>query len=217
MEKEYLPEESKFEQGDAKGQKNTADDLKFMRSVVEKSYRQVKPETHVTIMWGLICMAAYISIHFLAKHNLQKWITPLYLSLIGFGVFYSLIAAFLFLKRQKKSGFVPQLFSQIAWIWLIVALPIILWDRLGLFKNIFCEAGFMYAMGLSIALSLTGIFHSKEWFLGGIIIFAGMLLAFFTKDYSYPCIILGLSTGAGLIIPAIIVDRNYRKWEKSHE
>ena len=74
----------------------------------------------------------------------------------------------------------------------------------------------MYAMGLSIALSLTGIFHSKEWFFGGMLIFAGMLLAFFTKDYLCPFIILGLSTGAGLIIPAIIVDRSYRKWEKEN-
>ena len=73
----------------------------------------------------------------------------------------------------------------------------------------------MYAMGLSIALSLTGVFHLKEWIFGGMLIFAGMLLAFLAKDYA--CIILGLATGAGLIIPAIIADRNYRKWEKTHE
>ncbi len=196
--------------------KISADDLKFMRSAVEKTYKQLKPETHVTIMWGLVCMAAYISIHFLVKHNLQKWITLLYFSLMSFGVLYSLISWFLFLKRQKKNGFVPQLPSQIGWIWVIVMFPVIFWDRMGLFKNIFCEAGFMYAMGLSIALSLTGIFHSKEWLFGGVLIFVGMLLAFFTKDYACPFIILGLAIGAGLIIPAIIAQRNYRKQEKEN-
>ena len=86
---------------------------------------------------------------------------------------------------------------------------------MGLFKNIFCESGFIYAMALSMLLGVMGILHSKEWLLGGILIFAGMLLAFFVKDYAF--IILGLATGAGFIIPAIIADRNYHKWEKENE
>jgi len=196
---------------------STTDDLKFMRSVVEKSYRKVKPETHSTIMAGLVCMTAYISIHFLAKHNLYKWIAPLYLSLIGFILCYSVVTGFILIKRQKESGFVPQLPWQLGGICLIIMFPIIFWDRMGLFKNIFCEAGFIYAMGLSMIMGIIGILYSKEWLFGGMLIFAGMLLAFFTKDYTCPFIILGLSTGAGLIIPAIIADRNYRKQEKSYE
>ena len=75
MKKEHLPEEPETKQTGSEEQKVSADDLRFMRSVVEKTYRQVKPETHVTIMWGLICMAAYISIHFLAKqHQIGHWV-----------------------------------------------------------------------------------------------------------------------------------------------
>ena len=65
MKNEYSHEEPEPKQKGIGGQKNTADDLKFMRSVLEKSYQKVKPETHQEIMVGLVCMVAYISIHFL--------------------------------------------------------------------------------------------------------------------------------------------------------
>ena len=76
------------------------------------------------------------------------------------------------------------------------------------------DPGFLFAILFSIALSITGILHSKEWLYGGIGIYIGVLLAFFILEYSY--IILSLATGAGLIIPAIIVQRNFRKQEKEN-
>ena len=91
MKNENLPEDAKAGRAEGEGQNISADDLKFMRSVVEKSYRQVKPETHVIIMWGLICMTAYTAIHFLVKPRLFKWITPLYLSLMAIGLCYALL------------------------------------------------------------------------------------------------------------------------------
>ena len=66
MENEHLNDEREHECPE--GQKVDPNDLKFMRSVLEKSYKKVKPETHDAIMWGLTCMTAYISIHFLSKH-----------------------------------------------------------------------------------------------------------------------------------------------------
>ena len=193
----------------------TAEDLKFVRSVVEKTYRPVKPETHNTITWGLICMAAYISIHFLIKFQLYNWISPLYISLMGVGLFCSLATVYIVVKRHKKEGFAPLLFKQVAYLWMIVMFPIIFWDRMGLFDKIFCGSGFVYAMGLSIALGITGILHSKVWLLGSIFILTGMLIAFIVKDYAF--IILGIVTGIGLIVPAIIVQKIYHKKERNHE
>ena len=91
------------------------------------------------------------------------------------------------------------------------------WSILGTAFNNYCagDPGFLFAILFSIALCITGVFHTKEWLFGGLLIYAGTLLAFFMKDYGY--IILGLATGAGLIIPAIMVQRNYRKQEKNHE
>ena len=76
--------------------------------------------------------------------------------------------------------------------------------------NNFCggDPGFLAAIGLSIALCVTGILHLKEWLLGGIVIFIGMILTYIVKDYGY--LILGLATGTGLIVPAIIVHKKYK-------
>lgn len=215
MGKENLPEEAKPKQEGVEEQKTAADDLKFMRSAVEKSYRQLKPETHNSVMWGLICMIIYIGIHFLVKFQLYKWIGPLYLSLLAFGLCCSFVTLFVVVKRQKKDGFAPLLFKQVGWICLIIMFPIIFWDRIGLFNKIFCGSGFVYAMALSMLLGILGILHSKAWLFGGMLIFAGMLLAFFVKDYAF--IILGLAMGAGFIIPAIIVQRNYNKQKEENE
>ncbi|MCK4751989.1 MAG: hypothetical protein KAS75_00985 [Planctomycetes bacterium] len=197
------------------GQKVDTDDLKFMRSAIEKSYRQVKPATRLAIMWGLICMIIYIGIHFLRKFQLREWIAPLHLSLLAFGLCCTFATMFIITKRQKKDGFAPQLVKQVAWIFGVIMFPIIFWGRMGVFDKIFCGAGFMYAMALGMHLGILATLHSKIWLLGGILIFVGMLLAFFIRDYSF--IILGLATGLGCTIPAIIVGRNYRKQEESHE
>ena len=90
------------------------------------------------------------------------------------------------------------------------------WSILGTAFNNYCagDPGFLFAILFSIALCITGIFHSKEWLFGGIGIFIGALVVFFMKDFGY--IVLGLATGAGLIIPAVLVQRNYRKQEKEN-
>jgi len=212
MKREYLREEPK--QSGSGEQKVAADDIKFMRSAIEKSYRQIKPETHLAVMWGLICMIIYISIHFLIKFQLCKWVAPLYLSLLAFGLCCTFTTMLIILKRQRKDGFAPLLFKQAAWIFGIIMFPIIFWDRMGLFNKIFCGSGFIYAMALGMHLGIVGTLHSKTWHLGGILIFLGMLLAFFIKDYSF--IILGLATGLGCIIPAIIVHKNYLKWKQEN-
>ena len=214
MEKENLPEEAKPKQEGSKEQEISADDLKFMRSVVEKMHRQINPEAHVMIMWGFICMIIYIGIHFLIEYSLHKWIYYLYVPPIVIGAFYSVVNTVYALRREKKAGCVSRVSIQLVWAGIIVMSHAFVWDMLGVFDNTFCGAGFIYALSLSIFLSMGGIFYSKEWLFGGIGIFAGMLLAFFVKDYSL--VILGLAIGAGCIITAIIAQKNYRKWKKEN-
>ena len=218
MKREYLPEESKPKQGEVGEHNIAADDIKFMRSAIEKTYKQVKPDTHTMIMWGAICMISYPAIYFLVKCQLFKWIWAVFLPLVAFGLCYIFITLFMVTKRDKNAGFVPLLRKQLTWVWIIImVMHGLTWSILGTAFNNYCagDPGFLFAILFSIALSITGIFHSREWLYGGMLIFVGALLAFFIKDYGY--IILGLATGAGLIIPAIIVQRNFRKQEKENE
>jgi len=202
----------------SEGQKVDADDIRFIRSAIEKTYRQVRPDTHILIMWGVICLIIYPTVHFLEKYQLFKWILPFFLFMMAIGLCYVFVTWRLINKREKKSGFISVLKQQLIWVWMIImVLHGLTWGILGVTFNNYCagEPGFLFAILFSIALSITGIFSSKkEGLYGGMLIYIGLLLAFFIKDYGY--IILGLATGAGLIIPSIIVQRNYHKQEKEN-
>jgi hypothetical protein len=215
MGNERLPGETQPEQNGIEGQKNPADDLRFMRSALEKTFYQIKPNTRTAIIWGLIAMTSYIGIHFLLKFNLYTWIKPFYLSLLTIGFIELLIEGHLFLKQLRREGFIPKFISKILCGFSLVFLPIIIFDQIGLFNGMYCNAAFIYAIAIGIYCVIVGLLHYKTWFLVTIIIYLGVLMAFYIKDYTY--IILGIATGAGIIIPALIVDWQYRKQENNHE
>jgi len=217
MKEEHLPQAAGSKHTDAEGQSAAAENLKFMRAVVQRTDRQVKPEAPVIIVWGLICTILYSAVHFLMKADLQKWILPLYLTLIAFGLGHTFYALRQVARRQKSAGYIPKVPRQVTWIWLIVAAHILAWSLLGMLLNDYSagDPAFLAAMGLSIALAATGILYSREWLYGGAGIFAGMFLTYFAKDYGY--LILGLATGAGCIVPAIICQRNFNRQERENE
>ena len=91
------------------------------------------------------------------------------------------------------------------------------WTIFAMLFNNFCggDPAFLWGMLFSIGLVVLGIFHSKEWLFGGLGIFVVMALTYFLGNSGY--LFLGLAIGAGLIIPAMIVQRNYHKQEQENE
>ena len=195
---------------------NTADDLKFMRSVVEEMSQQVKPDVHIMIACGLVCMIACTAVYFLKTRQLDKWIWPTGLSMMSIILCYTIIGLVRIAKYEKKAGFISHLKKQVTWVWIFITLHGFAWTILAMLFNDFSggDPPFIWAMLFSIGLCVLGIFHSKEWLFGAILIFVGMMLTYFVEESAY--IILGLALGAGFIIPAIIVHRNYRKQEKEN-
>jgi hypothetical protein len=191
--------------------KALTDDIKFMRSVVEKTDRQVRPEGYVLTACGLICLTCYTAVHFLLRSEQQKWLLPVYLVLMAVLLGYIFCALALGAKRQKREGYIPQMSRQVTAIWFIVASHILAWSILGMVLNNYCggDPGFIAAMGLSIALSATGILYSREYLYGGLCIFACMFLTYFVKDYGY--IILGIATATGCIVPELICRWKFNK------
>jgi len=204
-------------QVEIKGPDIAADDVKFMRSVVEKMSRQVKPDIHIMIVCGLTCMIIYAVLYFLKTHQLDKWIWPIGLSLTTVLFIYGFISLIRIAKDEKKAGFISHLKRQVMWAWIFIMLHGLAWTVSPILFNNFCggDPAFLWAMLFSIGLVVLGIFHSKEWLYGGIGIFAVMALTYFLGNIGY--LILGLAIGPGLIIPAIIVQRNYNKQEQGNE
>ena len=193
------------------------DDIKFMRSVVDKMSRQVKPDINIMIVCGMVCVVFYTILYFLKTHQLDKWIWPVGLSLTAVLLIYAMISLVRIAKAGKKAGFISHLKRQVTLVWTFIMLHGLAWTISPVLSGNFCggDPAFLWAMLFSIGLVVLGIFHSKEWLYGGIGIFAAMVLTYFFGNIGY--LILGFAIGAGLIIPAIIVQRNYSKQEEENE
>jgi hypothetical protein len=212
-----IMEKEDSNQVEVNGRGIVADDIKFMRSVVEKMSRQVKPDVHIMIVCGLTCMIAYAILYFLKTHQSDKWIWPVGLTLTTVLFIYAFISLVRIAKSERKAGFISHLKKQVTWVWIFLMLHGLAWTISPMVFNNFCggDPAFLWGMLFSVGLVVLGIFHSKEWLYGGIGIFAVMVLTYFLGNIGY--LILGLAIGAGLIIPAIIVQRNFRKQEKENE
>jgi len=154
-------------QAGIKGPDIAPDDIKFMRSVVEKMSLQVKPDVHIMIACGLLCMIGYAVLYFVKTHQLDKWIWPVGLSLTTVLFIYAFISLVRIAKAEKKAGFISHLKKQVTWVWIFIMLHGLAWTISPVLSKNYCggNPAFLWAMLFSIGLVVLGIFHSKEWLL----------------------------------------------------
>jgi len=215
MNREHSQEDSNFKHGEAEEQKTAADDLKFIRSVIEKTCRKIDPGWPIMIIWGLIFMIGFPALYYLKMNQLDQWIWPIQWLLVVIGVGTTIYFGANARLRERKAGLISKLSKQIYWIWFILQANLIIWICLGLFKDHMGGFGLLVCAIYGIGLSMMGILYSREWLYGGIAIFFAILAAFFIKSYAY--VILGIVTGLACIIPAIIAQRNYNKQKEENE
>ena len=195
--------------------KALTDDIKFIRSVIEKTYRVFPPGSPVIIAWGLIFLTGlFLTQYCLAKPQLEEFIQPMWIILWVIGAFVGIFNGLRCEIRERKTGHISRLSNQIGLIWYILLLNGTIWASLELFEHSFGNPAFLWAAIFGFGLSILGILSSKEWLFGGIAIFVGMIAASFIESYAY--VILGIVTGLGCIIPGVIAQRNYRKQEKEN-
>lgn len=214
MENENLQEDSNYKHSKSEKQKNCAEDLQFMRSAIEKTRRDFDPGTAIFITWGLLCLIGYTATHFLIAQQTYAKINTVWLSLYGVGVPLSIFFGYRLSKRQNISGFVPYIYIQIGWIWCITVASGIIFGTFWFGRNFVSDINFLWAWIYAISLSMTGVVYSKEWLIGGIGIFIGMLAAVFFKQYAY--LILGFAMCAGCVIPSLITQKRLRDVEKEN-
>jgi hypothetical protein len=213
MNRKYSQEDSNLKQGKTE-QKELAENLQFMRLAIEKTRRDFDPGAAIFITWGLLCLIGYTATHFLIAQQAYDKINTVWFSLYGIGVPSSIFFGYRISKRQNMQGVVPYIYIQIAWIWGIMIVSGIAFGTFGLGRSFFNDINFLWAWIYAISLSMTGVVYSKEWLMGGIAIFAGMVAAVFLKQYA--CLILGFAMCAGCVIPSLITQKRLRNVEKEN-
>ena len=215
MKKENSQERARPEREGCERQEVDADDLRFMRSVIEKTNRVFNPGSPIMIVCGLICLIGYPATqYFLATPQLYELIQPMWIILwvIGaaVGIYNGIIAGI----REKKTGFISQISNQIGLVWFILLLNGTIWSAMRLHNIYFGDLAFLWAAIFGFGLSITGILSSKVWLVGGIAILISIVAASIMNEHAY--VILGIAMGLSCIIPAVIAQRNYRKQEKEN-
>ena len=189
-------------------QKELAENIQFMRSAIERTRRDFDPGTAIFITWGLICLVGYSAMHFLIANEVYEKINTLWFSLYAVGFPLSAFFGYRLSRRQENRGFVPYIYIQIGWIWGITIPSGIIFGTFWFGRAFVSDVNFLWAWIYAISLSMTGVVYSKEWLMGGIGIFVGMLAAVLLKQYAY--LILGFSMCLGCVVPSLITQKRLR-------
>ena len=213
MDREYSQEDTNFKHAETEEQ-GIVENLKFIRSVIDKTCRKVNPGWPILIGWGLVIMIGFPLAYYIKIRQLDAWKWPVYFVLLVISLSIAIYFGAKATMREKKAGLIPYLSRQIYLIWFILIANGAIWTCLGLFKDHIGGFGFLWTAIYGIALSMMGLLYSREWLCGGIAIFVGIIAACFTDAYAY--VILGIVTGLAFIIPAVIAQSNYRKQEKEN-
>lgn len=193
---------------------NLSDDLKYIRTMIERTQKQIDPGAPIMIMWGFVCLIGYLGTHYLAAKSMWQEVNLLWMILGGSGALITLFYYFRLYKKNISQGVSSYVGKQIGMIWIVLVVFGFIWEQLILSSSNLILPSIMYLWAgiYCIALSMMGIVYSKEWLYAGILVFVGMIAAFFMKEFAY--IILGISMCLGCVIPAVIAQNRLRKLEK---
>jgi hypothetical protein len=188
---------------------NVAEDLRFMRLMIERTQRQIDPLSPVMIVWGIICLVGYPASHWLAEQGRFRQIATLWLGLGALGIILTAVFVFRLVRSEIMRGVRSRILFQICMVWFILSANGIIWSLL--FPT---NQFFPWAMLYAIALSMMGILYTKEWLIAGIGVFVAIIVSALLRPYS--SFILGTAMGLGCIIPALIAQKRLRVWKADH-
>ncbi|RKY86427.1 hypothetical protein DRQ09_06185 [candidate division KSB1 bacterium] len=190
------------------------EDLKIIRNIIDRTKEAIDPGASILILWGILVFIGNIITHFILINKISSnYIGYTWWSIAITGFIISMFMGYKIGLRRYKYGFNHYISRQLALVWTIIIPTGIVWTIIGPHFNIFtyesASVSVLWSMLYSIGIYTMGIFYSKEFLFGGIAIFLGTILSVIFIEIH--CIIIGIFTGGGTTIPAIIAHRRFNK------
>jgi hypothetical protein len=195
--------------------KQAQEDLSRIKSAIYDSNKAVNPGAYMVMNFGLMCAVGFIATHFLIANGLQRWLNPLWLGLYALSFPIYIFLGYRISVYEKNLGIASNTSRQIGMIWWIIVGQAVLMGNFGFGRNFITDINFMWAWMFSIAMCMMGVIYAYEWIIGGLGIFASVILARYTK--SCPYLTLGIACAIFTIIPVIITKRRLRKLTVENE
>jgi len=188
------------------------EDLKVIKTMINRTKEAIDPAAPIIILWGILVFIGNTATHFLVLNvDYHIYIGYTWWGIAVFGFIISIIMGYKIGLRRYQYGINYYASRRLAFIWTIL-IPIgVVWSILGPSSKIFPQESMsvFWALLYSIGIYIMGIFYSKEFLFGGILIFLGTILSVIIYDFH--CIIIGIFMGSGTVIPAIIAHRRFKK------
>ncbi|MFC1724154.1 hypothetical protein ACFL4T_00905 [candidate division KSB1 bacterium] len=188
------------------------EDLKIIKTMINRTKEAIDPAAPILILWGILVFIGNTITHFLLSDEIYHiYIGYTWIGIPVIGIILSGIMGYRIGLRRFKHGINYYASRKLALIWTIL-IPIgIVWSILGPYTKIFPQESLsvFWALLYSIGIYIMGIFYSKEFLFGGIVIFLGTV--FSVIFYDFHCLIIGIFMGAGTTIPAVIAHKRFRK------
>ena len=193
---------------DARG---AADDLSFIRAVMERAQRRIDPHAFHFVHWGAIVLVTYPVLNLLDRaghRGPMPWIGGASLLL---GMLLSGIREWRLSKRPRLKGgesLVERQVLQVVWGSLGAAAFVSFFGpSTGFIQG--SEAALVWGFAYANLAFMVGVVYSREYLRSGLFIFAGCLLAMVFEEWNG--VILGPFMGLGMIVPGVMAERRVRR------
>ncbi len=188
------------------------EDIEIIKTMMNRTKEAVDPAAPILILWGILIFIGNVTTHFLLlNENFHTYIGYTWWGISAAGAVTSSIMGYKIGIRRYKLGINRYATRRLALVWTILIPVGIVWTILGPHYKIFPyeSLSVFWALLYSIGIYIMGIFYSKEFLYGGLVIFLGTVLS--VLFYDFHCIINGIFMGCGTTFPAIIAHKRFKK------
>lgn len=187
------------------------EDLRFIKTVVEKTHLRIDPHAFHYVHWGLIIAVWFPLGNYFSEIGKLFWLVPLGVGSVLFGTTLSCGREVLRFRESRLPGENTFIARQVN---LVLAACIVAGMVLSFVAPAF---GFVRGQDVPIIWGLiyanvafmTGVVYTRDFLYAGAFIFAGVVLAIAFSDWNG--YILGPVIGAGMVVPGIRAERRVKR------
>jgi hypothetical protein len=191
--------------------RGAADDLSFIRAVMERAQRRIDPHAFHFVHWGALVLVWYPSLNLLERAGHREAMGWVGGSCLLLGMLLSGFREWRLSKRPRLLGgesLVERQVLRVVWGSLgAAALVSFFGPATGFLRGE--DVPIVWGVAYANLAFMVGVVYSREYIWSGLFIFAGSLLAMVFREWSG--VILGPFMGLGMIVPGVMAERRVRR------
>lgn len=189
-----------------------AEDLRYIRTVLDRTRRRIDPHAFHFVSWGAIVLLWYPASNLLERAGDRRGMLVLGIAALLLGTFLSGFLEWRLRRRPRLAGgedtFVGRQVVTVVWGCLGAAtLLSIVGPTTGMIDG--PRVPLVWGYAYAVMAFGVGVVYSREYLWAALFIFAGCVAAMATPGWEG--VILGPAMGLGLMVPGLVAERRVRR------